>query len=110
MFAQLEEAELKKGRNKLINKYDKCPLIILNEWLIDSMNEQEIEFIFELVERRYQNKSTIFCTQFKIESWHTRLGGGVHADAIMDRIIHNFGTINVGDINMREVTSNIIIK
>ena len=110
MFAQLEEAELKKGRNKLINKYDKCPLIILNEWLIDAMNEQEIEFIFELVERRYQNKSTIFCTQFKIESWHKRLGGGVHADAIMDRIIHNFGTINVGDINMREVTSNMIIK
>ena len=76
MFVQLEEAELKRGRNKLINKYAKCPLLILNEWLINSMNEQEIELIFELVERRYQNKSTIFCTQFKIESWHTRLGGG----------------------------------
>ncbi len=107
MFVQLEEAELKRGRNKLINKYAKCPLLILDEWLINSMNEQEIEFIFELVERRYQNKSTIFCTQFKIESWHTRLGGGVHADAIMDRIIHNSITINAGDINMREVTSNM---
>lgn len=51
-------------------------MLILDEWLINSMNEQEIEFIFELVERKYQNKSTIFCTQFKIESWHTRLGGG----------------------------------
>ena len=107
LFAQLEEAELKRGRNKLINKYAKCPLLILDEWLINSMNEQEIEFIFELVERRYQNKSTIFCTQFKIESWHTRLGGGVHADAIMDRIIHNSITINAGDVNMREVTSNM---
>lgn len=107
LFVQLEEAELKRGRNKLINKYAKCPLLILDEWLINSMNEQEIEFIFELVERRYQNKSTIFCTQFKIESWHTRLGGGVHADAIMDRIIHNSITINAGDVNMREVTSNM---
>lgn len=71
------------------------------------MNEQEIEFIFELVERRYQNNSTIFCTQFKIESWHSRLGGGVHVDAIMDRIIHNSITINAGDINMREVTTNM---
>ena len=107
MFVQLEEAELKRRRNKLINKYAKCPLLILDEWLINSMNEQEIEFIFELVERRYQNKSTIFCTQFKIKSWHTRLGGGVHADVIKDRIIHNSIMINAGDVNMREVTSNM---
>ena len=93
--------------NKLINKFANCPLLILDEWLINSMSEQEIEFIFELIERRYQNKSTIFCTQFKIESWHNRLGGGVHADAIMDRIIHNSITINAGDVNMREVTSNM---
>ena len=46
MFVQLEGAELKRGRNKLINKYAKCPLLILDEWLINSMNEQEIEFIF----------------------------------------------------------------
>ena len=28
-------------------------------------------------------------------------------NAIMDRIIHNSVTINAGDINMREVTSNM---
>lgn len=56
MFVQLEEAELKRGRNKLINKYAKCPLLILDEWLINSMNEQEIEFIFELVGKRKMKK------------------------------------------------------
>mgnify|MGYP002517015356 CR=1 FL=1 len=107
LFVLLEESELKRGRNKLIKKFSNCPLLILDEWLINTMSEEEIEFIFELVERRYQWKSTIFCTQYKIESWHTRLGGGVHADAIMDRIIHNSITINAGDINMREVESKM---
>lgn len=107
LFVLLEESELKRGRNKLIKKFSNCPLLILDEWLINTMSEKEIEFIFELVERRYQCKSTIFCTQYKIESWHTRLGGGVHADAIMDRIIHNSITINAGDINMREVESKM---
>lgn len=107
LFVLLEESELKRGRNKLIKKFSNCPLLILDEWLINTMSEEEIEFIFELVERRYQCKSTIFCTQYKIESWHTRLGGGVHADAIMDRIIHNSITINAGDINMREVESKM---
>ena len=47
LFVQLEEAEAeKRGRNKLINKYAKCPLLILDESLINSMNEQEIEFTF----------------------------------------------------------------
>lgn len=107
LFVLLEESKLKRGRNKLIKKFSNCPLLILDEWLINTMSEEEIEFIFELVERRYQCKSTIFCTQYKIESWHTRLGGGVHADAIMDRIIHNSITINAGDINMREVESKM---
>lgn len=34
-------------------------------------------------------KSTIFCTQYQKKDWHARLRGGVHADAIMDRIVHN---------------------
>ena len=31
LFVQLEEAELKKGRNKLINIFANCPLLILDE-------------------------------------------------------------------------------
>lgn len=31
----------------------------------------------------------------------------VHTDALMDRNIHNSVTINAGDINMKEITSNM---
>ena len=41
------------------------------------------------MELRYGTASTVFCTQLKKKDWHPRLGGGVHADAIMDRIVHN---------------------
>lgn len=44
----------------------------------------------------YSCTSTIFCTQYRKEDWHTRLGGGVHADAIMDRIVHNAIWIETG--------------
>ena len=40
----------------------------------------------ELMELRSDGKSTIFCTQYQKMDWHARLRGGVHADAIMDRI------------------------
>ena len=43
----------------------------------------------ELLERRYDATATVFCTQYAKNDWHQRLGSGVHADAIMDRIVHN---------------------
>ena len=36
------------------------------------------------------------------KDWHARLGGGVHADAILDRVVHNCIQINAGDLNMRK--------
>ena len=39
--------------------------------------------------RRYGETSTVFRTQYLQKDWHQRLGSGVRADAIMDRIIHN---------------------
>ena len=53
--------------------------------------------------------STIFCTQYKQTEWHPRLGGGVIADAIMDRIVHNSETINSGTTNMRELLAKLSI-
>lgn len=46
--------------------------------------------------------STVFCTQLKKKDWHPRLGGGVHADAIMDRIVHNAVWVDMGETNMRQ--------
>ncbi|MFL4477934.1 hypothetical protein ACIPUB_06555 [Paeniglutamicibacter sp. ORCA_105] len=44
----------------------------------------------------------MFCTQYKQSDWHARLGSGVHADAIMDRIVHNMTWIETGGYNIRE--------
>ena len=59
-------------------------------------------FLFELMERRHDTGSTLFATQYPQKDWHQRLGGGTHADAIMDRIVHNTTWIETGDYNMRE--------
>ena len=60
--------------------------------------------LLELLERRYDSASTVFCTRV---SRKKRLGindsgSGVHADAIMDRIVHNTIWVETGTHNMRE--------
>lgn len=92
-----------RGVSKLIKKFEAYTLLIIDEWLIDELSNQQEHFLFELIERRHTDKSTILCTQYRIEDWHVRLGGGIHADAIIDRIIHNSVHIYAGDRNMREL-------
>lgn len=61
--------------------------------------------LLEVLERRYDAASTVFCAQHPKQDWHQHLGGGVHAYAIMDRIAHNTIWIETGEVNMRERTA-----
>jgi DNA replication protein DnaC len=106
LFMQRDEAALtQQGISKLLKKFSSYKLLILDEWLLDDLSDEEQHFLLELIERRHDCSSTIFCTQYKREDWHTRLGGGVHADAMMDRIVHNAVWAYAGNINMREFYS-----
>ena len=103
LLMEYDEASLTvKGIEKLLRKYSSYGLLILDEWLMGDVSEAEQHFIFELVESRHDSSSTVFCTQYRREDWHARLGGGVHADAIMDRIVHNAAWLETGTMNMRE--------
>lgn len=87
---------------KLTAKLASYKLLVIDEWLLNVPSEDDIKFLFELFELKYNNSSTIFATQYKKEEWHERLGGGVYADAIMDRLVHNLLVIESGNVNMRE--------
>jgi hypothetical protein len=58
--------------------------------------------LLELLERRYDQASTVFCTRYAQKDWHQRLGSGVYADAIMDRIVHNTIWVETGGHSMRD--------
>jgi DNA replication protein DnaC len=83
---------------KLVNYH----LLIVDEWLLDIPSEEEDKYLLEIFERRYDQWPTIVCSQYKTSEWHARLGGGVVANAILDRIVHNSVSINTGSMNMRE--------
>ena len=107
---ELEEAWLtaydKPGaKEKFLRKYAAYHLLVLDEWLLDEPGEALRGMLLELLERRYDSVSTVFCTQYAKKDWHQRLGGDVHADAIMDRIVHRTIWVETGDANMREHTA-----
>ena len=85
-------------------------LLIIDEWLLIKLIEQEVRNLFEVISKRRKRSSTIFCSRFLEEGWYNQLGvEGTLADAIMDRISYNSYKINIvsidpsKDISMREV-------
>lgn len=43
------------------------------------------------------------CTQHTPAEWHVRLGGGVQADAMADRLVHGSARIDFGYVNVRQL-------
>lgn len=91
--------------SKILKKYARYKVMVVDEWLMDPLNPDQMRFFLELVDRRHDKSSTVWCSQYRVEDWHGRLGGGTHADAIMDRIVHNAVTLLTGEVNMRELTA-----
>ena len=104
----LDELTISKNQadgsfRKIINKYKKVQLLIIDEWLLTDLSLENSTFLLEIIESRLKTASTIFCSQFHPEGWHAKLGNPQIADAILDRIIHDSYQILVdGKVSMRE--------
>lgn len=84
-----DKSLLPGGKEKVLRKYSGFKVLVLDEWLLNDLSKEEIEFLFELSERRYDISSTIFCTLYRTEDWIKRLGSGAYAESIVERYEHN---------------------
>jgi DNA replication protein DnaC len=72
---------------KLLNHLAKFELLILDDFGLDPLNRQDQLDLLELIEDRYQLKSTLITSQLPIKHWHDYIGEPTIADAVMDRLI-----------------------
>ena len=88
---------------RIIKQYKQVKLLILDEWLLFPLKENETRDLLEIVESRYKKASTIFCSQFEVAGWYHKIGEPTLADAICDRIVHDSYSITIhGKDSMRK--------
>ena len=76
-----EKSLLPGGRNKVLNKYAAFKVLVLDEWMIPELSKADVEFLLELIGRRFDSTPTIFCTLYKRKDWVKRLRGGIYAES-----------------------------
>lgn len=103
LLNELAVARYETNFTKVIQVYQKVRLLIIDEWLLLPLSSSESRDSLEIISKRHQASSTIFCSQFKPDGWHKMIGVDTLADAILDRIVHNSYTIHIqGKESMRK--------
>lgn len=73
---------------KFFEKLSKLNLLILDDFGLTPLNQQQCLDLMEMMEDRHGRQATIISSQLPVASWYDIFGEETIADAILDRLIH----------------------
>lgn len=91
----LLEDETFSGQNKVLARYLTCDLLIIDDMGIKILPKRSGEYLFEIIMRRYETKSTIMTSNRPLEDWGKLIGDVPSATAILDRFLHHAEIITI---------------
>jgi DNA replication protein DnaC len=74
---------------KLLAALARTEVLVLDDWGLLAPTDGHRRDLLEIVEERYDRRSTIVTSQLPVGSWHDAIGDATLADAILDRLVHN---------------------
>lgn len=95
LLQQLKKAKLEnrlEARMKHLNHYK---LLIIDEIGYLPIDKEDSNLFFQLVDMRYEKKSTIFTTNINFGDWDSIFYDAVVADAILNRILHHSHVVSI---------------
>jgi DNA replication protein DnaC len=89
LIFQLLEAKAKGIYLDQLKKLSKVRVLILDDWGLSALTDPDRQDLLEIIEDRHKVGSTILTSQLPVSGWHVYLGGGLVAEAILDRLLHS---------------------
>jgi DNA replication protein DnaC len=83
------------GQDNVMNRYLKPDLLVIDDMGIKQLPKRSGEYLFEIIMRRYETKSTIMTSNRPLEDWGKLLGDVPSATAILDRFLHHAEIITI---------------
>ncbi|MCZ0955251.1 MAG: IS21-like element helper ATPase IstB [Rhodospirillaceae bacterium] len=91
---------------KVMKKLARTDVIILDDWGLAKLTAPQRRELLEILEDRHERRSTLVTSQLPVEHWHKMIGEPTHADAILDRLVHNAYRIVLKGESMRKMKAN----
>ena len=95
LLQQLKRAQLENRLDARLKHFSKYRLLIIDELGYLPINKEDSNLFFQLIDMRYEKKSTILTTNMNFNEWDGVFYDAVVANAIMDRILHHAHVISI---------------
>ncbi|SKA24812.1 IS21-like element helper ATPase IstB [Consotaella salsifontis] len=104
LFATLSLARGDGRYARLLKSLARVDLLILDDWGPETLTDDQRRDLLEIVEDRYERRSTIVTSQVPVDRWYEIIGNPTIADAILDRLVHNAYRIELSGESLRKRT------
>lgn len=101
LIQQLKKAQLENRLTDRIKHFTKYRLLIIDEMGYLPISKEDSKLFFQLIDKRYENKSTIITTNINFSKWSEVFQDPVIANAIVDRLLHHAHVITINGDSYR---------
>jgi DNA replication protein DnaC len=81
--------------DKILNRYLKPDLLIIDDMGMKQLPKRSGEYLFEIIMRRYETRSTMMTSNRPLEDWGKLIGDVPSATAILDRFLHHAEIVQI---------------
>ena len=92
---ELVQAENFGDNSRIMKQYLKPDLLIIDDMGIKKLPKQSGEYLFEIIMRRHEVRSTIMTSNRPLEEWGKLIGDVPTATAILDRILQKAEIVQI---------------
>jgi len=105
LFRSLEVARADGGFGSLLHRLGQVDVLVVDDFAMAPMADQERRDFLEICEERYDLRSTILTSQVPVAKWHAQVGDPTLADSILDRLVHSAYRIDLTGDSIRKLKS-----
>ena len=87
---------------KFFEKLSRADLLILDDFGLTHLEQQQRMDFMEIIEDRHACKATIIASQLPVASWYDVIGENTIADALLDRLVHTSYGIELKGESLRK--------
>lgn len=108
LLSRLKIAKTEGTYQKELQKIERQQLIILDDFGLQPLDNQNRLALLEIIEDRHGKGSVIITSQLPVVKWHDVIGDKTIADAILDRLVHHAHRIELSGESMRKKKVNFM--
>ena len=95
LLTNLRQAQHENRLESRLKFYTRCKLLIIDELGYLPLQKGDERLLFQLIDRRYENKSTIITTNLPFDKWNENFNDSFITNAILDRLLHHSHVIQI---------------